>query len=499
MARTVLTRTLAGFGAVAASLLILIQLALAADLFGFEIAPLLSMFGWRGLLFLLALNAGLALFAFLSAGTMIGHRRQVGKVSAAILLLSCVALLWLLEWVFVEKPLTTRVIARSSQAQPTDSPGFGDSDFARFSLTRDAISPQAKHSLRVAYDRILINNTDVFQRHPLGATIDHYAAKYAIDAALLFTIGYLDSFYGEATSGPVPFLRNMTSETIRDVTQIHVPGWYVESSTRQKLISLDLLNKVAGDQLGIKLRYALQKANLDVSAQPYSSSTYSVTFLVMQLYPSEFADILDGSNTSALAAALRDAFIQLRETALILPCESTAGVPPYTDAYYSSSRTALKQFARAAYYLSVSDFDFATRVQSLILRHRSEYYEASLGSETWRGLPGWQRNAMLTMVQDIYKPNIGRLAYNLYTVPELTCAALAFVADSAQADVANLTASVDRLWRPREYEALWGGAGYQMAVLNEIGTLIGRPVPGVPEADTLDYAREIVSLNGSRR
>jgi hypothetical protein len=259
------------------------------------------------------------------------------------------------------------------------------------------------------------------------------------------------------------------------------------------------LPRALGESVGFKLRYALQKSNLDVSAQPFSSSTFSVVFAMMRAFPEEFPDVFVPQTSDPLRTALRESFLQIRESAVVQPYEEPYRVAPYSSTYYQQSRESLKRFSRAAYYLTASDFDFATRTQALMLRYRQDYYLGRLGEDKWAGMPQWQRNALSLMVQDIYTPNIGRLSYNLYSSPELTCSALGFVADAAAQEREFFGPRQDRMWRPQNYDILWGGAGYQLAVLNEIWQLVNdEPIPGVGTGNTLDYASRIVALRRSR-
>jgi len=155
----------------------------------------------------------------------------------------------------------------------------------------------------------------------------------------------------------------------------------------------------------------------------------------------------------------------------------------------------MRRFSRAAYYLCALDFDFATRVQSLLSKFERNYYVERLGAERWSSLPAWQQVAMLAMVRDLYRPNVGHLGYNVYALPELNCAPLEFVASSAAA-ATNLGKNQETLWRPDNYDVLWAGAGYQLSVLNEVWTVVyGHSMHGVGKTSTTDAAHEIVVLN----
>jgi hypothetical protein len=259
---------------------------------------------------------------------------------------------------FMDKPFTAPLEALTRSKTSISHTGAPE-DFASFSLVRNAADPEARKHLAVMYERIRINNPDAYARNPIGATIDKYAHRYAIEPSLLFFLNYIDSFYGEAGAGPVPFLDGMTGETIRDTVQIHLPAWLVESSLRRWLASSSFLPNIFGKMPGFKLRYAFQKVTLDVSMQPYALNTFSDVFLVLKEYPDEFPKVFTGRDP--LAVALRESFLSVRDSALLRPYEQPYVHSPYTSEYYARYRKDLKRFTRAAFYSSVTNFDFATR------------------------------------------------------------------------------------------------------------------------------------------
>ena len=193
----------------------------------------------------------------------------------------------------------------------------------------------------------------------------------------------------------------MTSETIRDVVQIHLPGWFIESAPRLWLVTSTFFNDVAGDQLGFKLRYAVHKSTLDVSTKPYDVSTFSDVFMVMREFPAEFQDVLDAPTTDPLRSNLRSAFEVLRDTALVSPYEKPYSRAPYPEAYYSANRTNLKRFARSCLLPDSSNFTFSTRIQALLTRYQTQLYERTLDANRWAQLPDWQRLVLLAMIRDL--------------------------------------------------------------------------------------------------
>jgi hypothetical protein len=118
-----------------------------------------------------------------------------------------------------------------------------------------------------------------------------------------------------------------------------------------------------------------------------------------------------------------------------------------------------------------------------------------LGSVAWDALPAWQQAAMLGMTRDLYVPNVGRLGYNLYALPELNCTPVEFVASSALADRGLLATGLAAVWRPQDHLALWGGAATKLRIFGEVWDVThGRPVPGLVPEDSISAARRIVAL-----
>ena len=349
------------------------------------------------------------------------------------------------------------------------------------------------------YERIRINNPDTYEHAPIGKTIDRYAEQYGIDPSILFFLAYIDSWYGEAASGPVPFASAMTPETIRDLVQAHLPAWFVESRARSWLITSPLLQNVVGESLGLTLRYAVHKTTLDISTAPYAINTFSDTFLVLKEFPEEFPDVLLEETSDPVTLALRNSFRQLKNSALLRDYEAPYKHRPYDEHFYSANRRALKQFTRAAFYKTLLDFDFATRIQVLLSSYQRDYFIKTIGQTAWQALPPWQQASMLVMIRDLYMPNIGRPAYNAYALPELNATPLEFVAQDARQNADRLGALQVRIWRPREYERLWAGAGYRLRVFSDVWMLAhGHEIPGLAREPTVDDARLIVRSHKQR-
>ena len=113
------------------------------------------------------------------------------------------------------------------------------------------------------------------------------------------------------------FLSEHDRKLFRDIVQVHLPWWFVENSLRLKLVESDYLVRVFGSELGFKLRYAIQKANYDVSVGPFDYSLYSDLFIVMERYESEYPELTNGK--SALDKVLAESFARLKGYAMMAP------------------------------------------------------------------------------------------------------------------------------------------------------------------------------------
>ena len=98
---------------------------------------------------------------------------------------------------------------------------------------------------------------------------------------MLFYLLYLNNFYGEAVSGPLPFAAEMTGKTFRDFVQAHLSWWFVESTFRVQAIESNFFVLIFGERLGTKLKYAVQKATYDISVDPYDTNTLSDIYVIL--------------------------------------------------------------------------------------------------------------------------------------------------------------------------------------------------------------------------
>jgi hypothetical protein len=467
-----------------------------ADLFLFEYWPLSILLGLRGVLVLLVLLSGAILLIFSALRLLRGRTLHRPFMFAGPLALWAALVLYLLQWALMEKPLSVSMAMSLKASGEVRIASETRDDFLNFSLTRNMTDPIARRQLAVMYERILVNSPQVFAANPIGATIDRHAIRYNVAPELLFFFAYVNSFWGEAVSGPVPVLGMMTSETMRDVAQIHVPAWFVESRLRSNLIESCFFERLAGDALGFKLRYALHKATLDVSTQPYDVNLFSDFMQVVQRYPQEFPEITDAyTGEDAIVRALHESWEAIGATAISPAYEKPYASKPLEATYYEAHRDDLKKFGRAAYYRLVLDFDFSTRVIALVVKYQNDFYSARLGAQNWTALPDWQRAGMLAMTRDLYVPNVGRLGPNRYALGEINSTPVEFVAEQAIADPEGGPGAVSHAWLPRDSSALWAGASTKLRILSEVWRVArGSPIPGLVPVETLAAANDVIGL-----
>lgn len=459
----------------------LLALLAIADIYSFEYRALAALLGWKGLFVAGLVFVALAVVWSWSFSASLGRDYHWRTPALVLVAMGAVAAVWLIDWMFLERPVSLRFVGPEKTSGEVVLPAHVTQDFEGFSIVRAITSPQGRQVAKAMYARIWLTNKEIHVANPIGSTIDKYAARYDVEPVVLFHIAYLHSFWGEATSGPVPFLRAMTSEGIRDVVQIHLPGWFVESGLRRKLISGDLLQRLAGPNVGFKLRYALHKATLDVSAQPYELNLLSDVLLVLREYPDEFRDVLGYSGADPVRSALRRSYEAIGAATLQKPYEFPYRITPFDASYYSANRKDVKKFVRAAYYASVADFDLATRMAALLVVYQRDYYRKALGEEVWAGLPDYQRAAMLGMTRDILTTGVGHLAYNVYALPEMNCTPVEFVARSAVEDPGFAEVAKEVVWRPTDFALLWGGTTTKLEVMSEVWqTFKGQAMPGIP-------------------
>jgi len=173
------------------------------SLFAFEYSPLTELLGVPGALMIACLDLGV----LLGAARMISILRRrpfpFVRSSNALFIVAAGLLLWALQWMFLAMPLTARLALRFADSGPIVLSPTAADDFTHFSLVTRLSDDSARETLRTMYARIRVNSVEVFERHPLAATIDKYASKYQVDPAYLFFRSYLNSWYGEAP--PVRF------------------------------------------------------------------------------------------------------------------------------------------------------------------------------------------------------------------------------------------------------------------------------------------------------
>ena len=464
------------------------------DLREFETPYIVALFGVKGIAFILLLNAG---FLALSWRALRRKREFLSGAAASKLFFGIwgLAFLWFCDWMFIHTPITHWIQApfldRESEQhfQPRSSP-------LSFQGFVEGGMPADPRLLSIMQDRIVVNDPKGYVH--VAETIIARSHERQVDPVLVFFLAYIGSFYGNATSGAMPFFDRLTPETIRRLVQFHLPAWVVESEIRQALVRRDIFPRLFGKRLGFYVRYIFHKYTLDAPIPPYALNTFSDVLLVLKEYRHEFPDLSASYRDDPLGATLGEAFSAVEGSALRPPYEDPYQTPPYGPDYYDAHREEMKTFARAAFYELVFNFDFATRVEVLHAKYNEEVLRRTLGDMAWLSIPYGQRQAMLAMPRDLYTENVGRVGYNIYSLQELNCTTIGFVADEAKKDI-NLLANTMTLWRPKEYEKLWGGATFRLRVFNEVWqAATGKPLAGLQPTDTAGDAIRVLRRSGNQ-
>jgi hypothetical protein len=470
----------------------------------YEWQPLFAFFGWRGVAFTAFLSAGLIGICIWALTAAVASSARIPLLGWRIGLLAWViAVLWLADWVFLEKPLTLRITdtliseadRREAVAAALDK---ARSDGSMAVLASDPRADQTRLALMLA--RIAVNKPDAFKGVSIGRTIDKYATRYNVSRTLLLHWTYIDSFYGEAPAGPLPMFRQLNGETFRDLVQAHLPPWFIESPLRVALIEGPWFDDLAGKSIGEHLRYAVQKADYDIAISPYMNSVYSDLFLIFREYQDEFPELFGSEPPpDPVAAALARSFLALKDTAFTPPYDRPYDQPPRNGAYYDRYRNDLMDFGRAAVYHLTSDFDFATKAQALVAKYYATQYAARLGDAQWAALSERQRTVLLAILRDVYVPNIGRPGPNLYLVTELVSTPIAFVAGEA-AKNRDALGQTDKIWLPTQHQQyghpdrLWGATGLMLRALSEtFRVTTGEPLAGVRPVDETENAITVIA------
>jgi hypothetical protein len=418
-----------------------------------------------------------------------------GRLFAVANVLLC---LWLAQWVFFEYPPTAKMvdltISESRREAATQSALARFQQDGSLAALRSAAEsgPMDERAVSIMLARIVVNRPSVFANVSIGQVLAETARQYDVHPYLLLHWSYIDSFYGEAPGGPMPFFSEINGEMFRDLVQAHLPTWFVESKLRQTLIEGPYLGSIFGDSIALKLRYALQKATYDIAISPFMNSVFSDLYLVLTEYTAEFPELFVDDDP------LGDAFTRLMGHGLEAPYHAPLTIEPKGPAFYDQYREALVDFGRAAVYRLSSDFAFATKAQALVARYYSDRFEEGLGGSVWRDLSHRQQTVLLAILRDVYVPNIGKTSYNLYLVPEFNTTPINFLIDQARADMDALS-SGSTIWLPKEREKLWGATGLMLRVSSEVWLrTTGVGLSGVNPTDTLDDSLDVIARNQSR-
>lgn len=469
------------------------------NIYGFEYQYLWRMLGASGVAVgaFITLEAGYLFGRAARALVMQRYLFPINSLGRLIVIAWVAVLAWAGDWVLLtQNPVSVRVLPSPSTEQRAkvlaDAADRLPADLIPESLRDD---PKRRAQFVVMLERVAANRPHDYTAEAFLRAAKEYGTKYNVDPILAYYWAYLTSYYGEAPAGSVPFLRAMTSETIRDFVQVHLPSFLVEANWRRNLIEgpkLDGTNFLGHN--GNDWKYAIQKATYDVSVEPFDTNVYTDVFLVLREYPAEFPEIFgDDPRKESINVALNDSFKALEPTTFMAkPYGGYYDVPRWQPAQYDELRRPLKTFARAAFYRFSLDIDFATRVQTLIAKYYMDQYRAVLGEATWNSLGNAKQIALVAILRDVYKPNIGKVSSNVYNLPEFNLAPFFFVSEAAKQDQAALVSDTG-IWTPKDKEKLWAAADTKLRALSEVWrTYYGAPLPGVQPTETLQDAEDVV-------
>ena len=321
-------------------------------------------------------------------------------------------------------------------------------------------------------DRIFLSNPNLIRQNPIQ-TIMEISAENATEPALLVYWIYLASWYGEASAGKIPLFAGMTSETFRDFVQVHISSVFIES--RPILLSLvdwASQNIELNNTINFKLKYLFHKATYDVSMEPYDTQLFSDILLVLNEYPQHFKELLiDSSNQgNTLDNIIRKNYKKISSSCLRKPYTKPYMCPTFSKEYYDTYRKNIISFSRAIFYKFINDFEFSTRVQSLIVKYYEELYKKELGERFWMSLSAYQQAILIAMLRDVYIPNVGKLSYNYYSIPEINCTPINFVVNEILANREKvLTGNYLRPWYPKDADfVIWGITGNKLKTLHDV-------------------------------
>jgi hypothetical protein len=489
-----LWRMVAAAGLLICLVVLLLVLYVLLDLRAFEIPYLLSLLGWKGVGVALV-SLGTLLWITYTLIASIRSPEHFGLSPAKLILISALGLfyLWIAEWLFMERPITVRLydsLASTSTSLKEAEQSLKPGEQAPIADVLSATSDEST-SLHIMAARIIANRPDRYSYSAIAGAIGEASQLADVDPVPLFYWLYQTSFYGEAVSGPLPFTAGLTAETFRDLVQVHLPWWFIENPLRLELINDDLLERLFGHTLGWKLRYALHKANLDVSSDPFGSNTFSDVFYIMSKYPKYFAPDLSASS-DPLDVNLGSSFKRLRAGLSLDACALTP-----TNSDFEAYRDEFATFARAAYLKMLFDLPFAARVQALVLKDSLILFEKSAPDDVWPEVSHQQKLGLVVMWRDVYTPNVGSTSPIPYILPELNCEPRSYLASEIKNSGTALLRE-DRFWRPSHPDYLWAGPGYILRIFSEVWQAsYGRPIKNVAPTQTTQQAIPVV-LRGPR-
>ena len=374
------------------------------------------------------------------------------------------------DWTISEFPHSLKLIGLDERCLLERNKHNIDGDLLLISSAKALFPNSDQRYLHAVLNRISLSNPSLIKSSTIKKLV---SAKNENDAILLFYWLYLTSWYGEASAGRIPWFSKMTSETFRDFIQVHLPSIFIELRPFFLRLLSNISNRLnVGNEMLIKLKYLFHKSTYDVSMEPYDTQIFSDVLLVLLEYPQDFPELWSDKNScgNSLNNIIYSNFKKIAYTCLQKPYERPYIHEKLSKKYYATHRKNIILFSRAIFYKFLTDFDFSTRIQMSIIKYYTEYYKSSLGESFWRSLSAYQKAVLIALLRDVYMPNIGKLSYNLYSLPELNCTPVNYIVQEVINDRSEVaTGDYFKPWYPKDADSvIWGITGNKLKTLREI-------------------------------
>ena len=200
-----------GYLCVAAICLIIIAVYVyfVLDMYLFEYKFLYDFLGFTGIFLLLYIFIGAIIIFWILCSPR--HRKlwHIMHLGNLLLLLWFFVLLWEFDWILHEDPVTSNIPIKfgfekwTGKILNNDAPKKYDS--FSIELGFNIKNPIKQEMFRIMLERIVSNRPAIYSENEIIKSIISYSRKYDVEPILLLYWLYLCSYYGNATSGKIPF------------------------------------------------------------------------------------------------------------------------------------------------------------------------------------------------------------------------------------------------------------------------------------------------------